>query len=113
MPSYLEIKHTYSSQRTSNLNFTFKAPASPFFCSMRGLATTADTNPYCLLHNLVNGSGLNQVPGYMEICNKGLCPSVGSATCNKDYKFSDVCVPHFLISLGFFLRHYLKMIIVQ
>ncbi|MEQ2192575.1 hypothetical protein XENOCAPTIV_013851, partial [Xenoophorus captivus] len=54
MPSYLEIKHTYlSSQRTSNLNFTFKAPASPSFCSMRGLATTADTNPYCLLHNLV------------------------------------------------------------
>lgn len=35
-PGYVEIKHTYlSSQKTTALNFTFKPPAAPSFCSMR------------------------------------------------------------------------------
>ncbi|RVE68588.1 hypothetical protein OJAV_G00092850 [Oryzias javanicus] len=84
-PGYVEIKHTnLSSQKSTALNFTFKPPDVPSFCSMRGLSTTAPpggSSPYCVLHNLVNGSGLTQEAGFREICNAAMCPSMDVTAC--------------------------------
>ncbi|KAM9718951.1 uncharacterized protein ACNS7B_019972 [Menidia menidia] len=88
MPGYIEVKHSYlSTQKTMALNFTFKPPAAPSFCSVRGLSSMmppVDSSPYCLLHNLVNGSGITQMAGYREICNTAMCPSMELATCSTD-----------------------------
>ncbi|XP_078790928.1 uncharacterized protein LOC144986764 isoform X2 [Oryzias latipes] len=71
-PGYIEIKHTYlSTQKTTALNFTFKPPAAPSFCSMRGLSTTVPPG----------GSGLTQEPGFTEICNAAMCPSMDVTAC--------------------------------
>ncbi|CAB1424383.1 unnamed protein product [Pleuronectes platessa] len=88
----LEVKHTsLITNETSTINFIFAptaapiTPATPSFCSLVVISTSNTTIPtsnhYCLIYNLMDGSGLTQVVGAREICNAVICPSLATATC--------------------------------
>ncbi|TMS09435.1 hypothetical protein E3U43_002094 [Larimichthys crocea] len=88
--TYLEIKHTSRrSHKITLISFDLNPPAVPTFCKMRVVSTTTSPNEvtpndYCLIYNLINGSGLTKARGYREICNKQMCPSKQSATCYNE-----------------------------
>uniref|UniRef100_A0A3Q2ZJV4 Uncharacterized protein n=1 Tax=Kryptolebias marmoratus TaxID=37003 RepID=A0A3Q2ZJV4_KRYMA len=86
----LEVKHTSpQTGKITNINFMFTPPAAMSFCKVKAISTavsqnTTSPNDYCLLHNLIDGSGLTEASGYKEICNQKMCPSKPSANCNKE-----------------------------
>uniref|UniRef100_A0A3Q1F322 Uncharacterized LOC110949212 n=1 Tax=Acanthochromis polyacanthus TaxID=80966 RepID=A0A3Q1F322_9TELE len=88
-PSHLEIQHTSpSTYKTTELTIDFSPPAAPSFCRMRSRASTTSLNTtspndFCLLYNLVEGSGLTEAEGYKEICNNAMCPAKETAKCDK------------------------------
>ncbi|KAK9538620.1 hypothetical protein VZT92_003782 [Zoarces viviparus] len=85
--TYLEVRHTsLSTHKTTEMAFEFTPPAGPPFCKVRARSTTMSQNAnrpneYCLLYDLIHGSGLED---YNEISNEAMCPSKKSATCNNE-----------------------------
>ncbi|CAL1580264.1 unnamed protein product [Knipowitschia caucasica] len=84
---FLEVMHTSpDSSQTTVMYFDFYPPQHSNFCKIWAYAVTSPFNAtnareFCLFHNLFQASGLTTVPGFREITDVRMCPSVSTATC--------------------------------
>uniref|UniRef100_A0A3P9LWA8 Uncharacterized protein n=1 Tax=Oryzias latipes TaxID=8090 RepID=A0A3P9LWA8_ORYLA len=91
----LEVKHTSpQTGKVMDINYEFAPPAAKSFCKIKAISTSTSNNStgpndYCILHNLIEASGLMEAEGYQEICNKEKCPSKSSAHCDKEEVLAD------------------------
>ncbi|XP_051785274.1 uncharacterized protein LOC127528441 isoform X2 [Erpetoichthys calabaricus] len=86
---FIKAKHTTPVKKyTEDLNFRLIPYLLDIGCHVPALSvseawyTLVDygTN-YCNLYNLIDGSGLNMVPGYKEMTNDFICTQHSSANC--------------------------------
>ncbi|AWP13564.1 wu:fc46h12 precursor [Scophthalmus maximus] len=86
-PTNLRVMHMSTrSNETTEIEFDFKSPVGKSFCRILATSVSNDSNgnspnDYCLIYNLMDGSGLITAPGSKQICNERMCPSMATARC--------------------------------
>ncbi|CAL1580269.1 unnamed protein product [Knipowitschia caucasica] len=87
--SLIQANHTSGSGQYESVNFTMIGTSMGMGCHIEGSSMSSfwyslfdnGTN-YCNLHNVIEGSGLSQAPGFVEFTNEWLCLGVGISSCN-------------------------------
>ncbi|KAM3866033.1 coiled-coil domain-containing protein 39 [Diretmus argenteus] len=88
-PDMIKAKHT-SPRTKCVVDLQFALLSVDAVCKMNGDSVSEglgepDTNStnYCSMQNLVEGSGLDKVPGYKQFSSKWLCPAYPDANCSS------------------------------
>jgi len=88
-PTEIKASHTTPVKHyTDSLDFKFSSDGS--ICIVKG-SSSSDTwyavldysTNYCNLHNLITGSGLDKVRGYVETTSDSVCTQYSSRNCKK------------------------------
>ncbi|KAM8726881.1 uncharacterized protein AB9X84_000786 [Acanthopagrus schlegelii] len=84
----IQANHTSAIGQIEAVNFTVIDTAMSLGCHIEGSSMSAfwyslfdnGTN-YCNLRNVIQGSGLNSAPGFVEFTNEWLCLGYGLSAC--------------------------------